>query len=134
MALFITDGNTAKACIRIGHGADGNGVKSLAPPLNKSEWVTGDKGKLISIVLYGLTGPVTVNGHLYKAPEINSDMPGIGYDKSLPNEDVAQLLSFIRTSWQNDADKITAQEVTKVRQRLSDRQKAFTVEELDKLQ
>ncbi|MFD3002404.1 c-type cytochrome [Pontibacter toksunensis] len=116
------------------HGADGNGVKGLAPPLNKSEWVTGDKDKLVSIVLYGLTGPVTVNGHLYKAPEINGDMPGIGYDKSLPNEDVAQLLSYIRKSWQNDASKITAEEVTKVRQRLSDRQRAFTVEELNKIQ
>ncbi|WP_162052956.1 DUF7133 domain-containing protein [Pontibacter pamirensis] len=116
------------------HGADGNGVTALAPPLNKSEWVTGDKDKLISIVLYGLTGPVTVNGHLYKAPEINGDMPGIGYDKTLPNEEVAQLLSFIRKSWQNDASGVTAGEVTKVRQRLSDRQKAFTVEELDKIQ
>ncbi|RDV13520.1 dehydrogenase [Pontibacter diazotrophicus] len=116
------------------HGADGNGVKALAPPLNKSEWVTGDKDKLISIVLYGLTGPVKVDGHLYKAPEINGDMPGIGYDKTLPNEEVAQLLSFIRKSWQNDASRVSTEEVTKVRQRLSDRQRAFTVEELDKIQ
>ncbi len=59
------------------HGADGNGVASLAPPLNKSEWVVGDKNRFISIVLYGLTGPVNVSGKLYKAPEINGDMPGI---------------------------------------------------------
>ncbi len=31
------------------HGADGNGIKSLAPPLNKSEWVVGDKNKFIPI-------------------------------------------------------------------------------------
>ncbi|GAB3529528.1 dehydrogenase [Pontibacter brevis] len=116
------------------HGADGNGVTALAPPLNKSEWVTGSKDKLISIVLYGLTGPVQVNGHLYKAPEINGDMPGIGYDKSLPNEEVAQLLSFIRKSWQNDADKVSTEDVAKVRQRLSDRQRAFTVQELNEIQ
>ncbi|QCR24979.1 c-type cytochrome [Pontibacter sp. SGAir0037] len=115
------------------HGADGNGVKSLAPPLNQSEWVTGKREQLISIVLFGLTGPVRVNGHLYRAPEINGDMPGIGYDKDLSNEDVAQLLSFIRKSWRNDADKIIPEEVGEVRQKLKDRQKAFTVEELEKM-
>ncbi len=113
------------------HGADGNGVKSLAPPLNQSEWVTGDKAKLTAIVLYGLTGPVTVNGHLYKAPEINGDMPGIGYDEKLSSEDVAQLLSYIRKSWRNNADKVSAAEVTQVRQSLKGRQKAFTAAELN---
>ena len=42
------------------HGPDGNGVTSLAPPLNNSEWVVGDKNKLNSIVLYGLTGPIQI--------------------------------------------------------------------------
>ncbi|RDC63815.1 DUF7133 domain-containing protein [Adhaeribacter pallidiroseus] len=125
-AMFATSCQTC-------HGPDGNGVAGLAPPLNGSEWVTGDKNKLISIVLFGLTGPVQVKGHLYKAPEINGDMPGIGYDKDLPNEDVAQVLSFIRRSWQNNADKVSAEEVGKVRQELKTRQKAFTTEELSKL-
>ncbi|WP_232065008.1 DUF7133 domain-containing protein [Rhodocytophaga rosea] len=113
------------------HGPDGNGVQSLGPPLNQSEWVTGNKEKLISIVLYGLTGPVEVRGRLYKAPEINGDMPGIGYNKELTNEEVAQLLSFIRKSWQNNADKVTVEEVAKIRQKLNTRQNAFTVEELN---
>jgi mono/diheme cytochrome c family protein len=125
-ALFATSCQTC-------HGPDGNGVASLAPPLNGSEWVTGDKNKLIPIVLFGLTGPVKVKGHLYKAPEINGDMPGIGYDKDLPNEDIAQVLSYIRRSWQNNADKVSAEEVGKVRQELKTRQKAFTMEELSKL-
>ena len=90
--------------------------------------------KLISIVLFGLTGPVKVNGHLYKSPEINGDMPGIGYDEDLKNEDVAELLSYIRRSWQNNADRVTAGEVEKVRKELKNRQNAFTVEELNRLQ
>jgi mono/diheme cytochrome c family protein len=113
------------------HGPDGNGVKSLGPPLNQSEWVTGDKGKLISIVLFGLTGPVKVNGHIYKTPEVSGDMPGIGYDKDMPSEDVAQLLSFIRKSWRNNGEKITTDEVVATRKKLNARQKAFTVEELN---
>ncbi|WP_353720395.1 c-type cytochrome [Dyadobacter sp. 676] len=113
------------------HGADGGGVKSLAPPLNQSEWVTGNKDKLISIVLFGLTGPVKVNGHIYQTPEVSGDMPGIGYDKDMPNEDIAQLLSFIRRSWRNNADKVTTEEVAKVRTKLQGREKAFTEAELN---
>lgn len=113
------------------HGADGGGVKSLAPPLNQSEWVTGSKDKLISIVLFGLTGPVKVNGHVYQTPEVSGDMPGIGYDKDMPNEDIAQLLSFIRRSWRNNADKVTTEEVTKVRTKLTGREKSFTEAELN---
>ncbi|MEP6947823.1 MAG: c-type cytochrome [Ginsengibacter sp.] len=123
MAIFYA---TCKTC----HGPDGNGIKSLAPPLNQSEWVTGDKDKLISILLFGLTGPVKVNGYSYKTPEINGDMPGIGFNKDIRNEDIAQLLSFIRKSWQNNAGNINAEDVEKIRQKLKDRQKAFTTEEL----
>jgi mono/diheme cytochrome c family protein len=112
------------------HGKDGNGVKSLAPPLNQSEWVTGDKKKLISVVLFGLTGPIIVNKYLYKSPEINGDMPGIGYDPDMPNEDIAQLLSYIRRSWKNRADRVETDEVATVRKQLSKRQKAFTADEL----
>lgn len=35
------------------HGANGNGIKFFAPPLNGYNWVLGDKNKLISVVLYG---------------------------------------------------------------------------------
>lgn len=114
------------------HAADGNGISSLAPPLNKSEWVTGSKEKLISIVLYGLTGPVKVNGHLYETPEIAGDMPGIAHSEEISDEDVAQVLSFIRSSWQNNAEKVTADEVTKIRKRFKERERVFTVEELEK--
>ena len=109
-------------------------MPSLAPPLNGSEWVTGDKNRLISIVLYGLTGPVKVGGKVYKAPEINGDMPGVGQNKEIDNNDLAELLNFIRNSWGNKApDKVTATDVTNIRNKLKDRQKSFTVEELNKL-
>jgi mono/diheme cytochrome c family protein/glucose/arabinose dehydrogenase len=113
------------------HAVDGNGISSLAPPLNKSEWVTGKKDKLISIVLYGLTGPVKVNGHLYEAPEVSADMPGIAHSDEISDDDVAQVLSFIRGSWQNNAAKVSVEEVTKVRSRFKGRDKPFTITELE---
>lgn len=112
------------------HGADGEGIQSLAPPLNQSQWVNGDKNKLIAIVLYGLTGPVAVNGKVYKAPEISGDMPGIGSSDEFSDGDIAQVISFIRNAWSNRADKVTEKDVQKVRQMYKGRQKSFTAEEL----
>ncbi len=123
-ALFLS---TCQTC----HSHDGNGIASLAPPLNKSQWVNGEKNTLISIVLFGLTGPVNVNGHVYQAPEIAGDMPGIGHSDEISDEDIAQLLSFIRSSWQNNGGKIDVKDVVSVREKLKGRQKAFTVEELE---
>lgn len=112
------------------HGADGDGIQSLAPPLNHSELVTGKKERLIAIVLYGLTGPVQVNGKVYKSPEINGDMPGIASNDEFSDGDIAQLLSFIRNAWSNKADKVTEGEVQAVRRMYKGRQKSFTMEEL----
>ena len=112
---------------------DGNWIRSVAPPLNKSEWVTGDKRKLIAVVLFGLTGPVRVNEHLlYQPPEINGDMLGVGSDPNLSNEDISELLSYIRRSWQNDADAFTSAEVAALREKLESRHQAFTVKELER--
>lgn len=115
------------------HGPDGNGVEGLAPPLNQSEWVTGRKDILTSIVLFGLSGPITVGNRLYQAPEISSDMPGIGYDQAISNEQIAEMLSYIRKSWQNDADPVSEEEVEAIRRKFAGREKAFTTKELEQL-
>lgn len=116
------------------HGKDGNGVAALAPPLNNSEWVVGDKDKLLSIILFGLTGPVKVAGKLYKAPEINGDMPSIGASKEFTDADIAQVANFIRKSWLNKAtDNVSAVDVTNVRNKFKGREKTFTTEELSKM-
>ena len=112
------------------HGADGEGIQSLAPPLNQSEIVTGKKERLIAIVLYGLTGPVQVNGKVYKSPEINGDMPGIASNDEFSDADIAQLMSFLRNAWSNKAEKVSESDVQAVRKKYKGRQKSFTMEEL----
>lgn len=113
------------------HGRDGNGIQSLAPPLNRSEWVMGDKNTLSTIVLFGLTGPVRVNGKVYSPPEINGDMPGIGNNKSLSDEQIAETLSFIRNSWGNKADEVKPGIISAARAKYAGREKPFTMEELN---
>ncbi|WP_241738985.1 DUF7133 domain-containing protein [Pontibacter beigongshangensis] len=115
------------------HGADGGGMKALAPPLNNSEWVVGPKSRLLPIILYGLTGPILVNNKLYQAPEINGDMPGVAQNSELSDADLAELTSYIRRSWNNQADRVTTEEIRKTREKYKDRQEAFTMEELNAL-
>ena len=127
---FPTGATIFQSVCQTCHGKDGNGVTGLAPPLNKSEWVAGDKNKLIAIVLYGLTGPVKVNGKVYKAPEINGDMPGIGQSLEFGNSDIADVLNFVRNSWNNKGEKVTAEDVNKIKIKNAGRQNPFTPEEL----
>ncbi|GAA4094182.1 DUF7133 domain-containing protein [Mucilaginibacter panaciglaebae] len=123
VAIF---GTVCKTC----HGEDGNGVTALAPPLNKSEIVNGDKSLMISILLKGLTGPVKINGHVYKAPEIGGEMPGFADNKDFSDDDLAQVMNFVRRSWQNKGSKINASDVKTLRAKLASREKVFTMEEL----
>ncbi|GAB3926857.1 DUF7133 domain-containing protein [Mucilaginibacter myungsuensis] len=123
VAIYAT---VCKTC----HGEDGNGVAGLAPPLNKSEIVNGPKATLTSILLKGLSGPVKVNGKVYQAPEIAGEMPGFADNKDYTDDDLAQVMNFIRRSWQNKGDKVNAPDVKTLRSKLATRQKTFTMDEL----
>ncbi|NSL85494.1 c-type cytochrome [Chitinophaga sp. Mgbs1] len=114
------------------HGKNGNGIAAMAPPLNESNWVNGNKQALAAVVLYGLTGPVEVHGKVYKAPEINGDMPGIGGSDEFSDSDIAELLTFLRNAWNNKAGKVTAADIQQVRKQYNGRQKPFTAAELTK--
>ena len=129
---FPLGANVFKSICQTCHGRDGNGIQSLAPPLNRSEWVMGDKSTLSSIALFGLTGPVKVNGKLYTSPEINGDMPGLANNDNLSDEQIAEVLSFIRNSWGNKADEVKPGIISAVRTKYTGREKTFTMEELNR--
>jgi mono/diheme cytochrome c family protein len=112
------------------HSADGNGINGLAPPLNKSDWVTGDKSRLIKVILYGLSGPITIGTKVYKLPEISGEMPGLASNSNFTDEDIAQVANYIRNSWSNKSDKISKETVSEIREKYKGRQKAFNEAEL----
>ena len=58
-------------------------------------------------------------------------MPGIQANKEVSDEDIAQLLSYIRNSWTNKADEVNKVTVESVRKRYQGRQKAFISGELN---
>jgi mono/diheme cytochrome c family protein len=48
------------------HQGNGRGLYPVYPPLVESDYVRGDPSRLISIVLHGLEGPITVRGLRYQ--------------------------------------------------------------------
>jgi mono/diheme cytochrome c family protein len=112
------------------HGADGNGIRFQAPPLNGSEWVTGDAGRLIPIMLYGLSGTITVKGKDYRTPDVLGEMPGFGNDDKFSDTALAQLAGFIRHAWNNRASDVSPGKVGNTRRAFAGRQQPFTMKEL----
>lgn len=89
------------------HQRNGQGASGRFPPLAGTTWVTGDKNKLINIVLQGLEGPIEVNGE-----QFNATMPQHSF---LANEEVANVLTYIRQNFGNKASAVTPEEVDAVR-------------------
>ncbi|NQV72341.1 cytochrome c [bacterium] len=93
------------------HQQDGKGISGAFPSLYDSEWVSGDKGRLIRLVLRGMQGPIVVKGETY-----NNVMTPHSF---LTDEQVASVLTFVRQEFDNDADKVEAGEVAVVRASLT---------------
>lgn len=92
------------------HQRNGEGDASRFPPLNGSEWVKGDRQRLIDIVLKGLTGPIEVKGRSY-----NVSMERQNF---LSDKEVAELLNYVRHNFGNLKDDFDSSEVRKARIRL----------------
>src|SRR5262249_21891624 len=89
------------------HQANGQGVPSVFPPLAGSDFLMADKPRAIGIVLNGLSGAVIVNGNTY-----NSVMPPMS---QLNDDELANILTYVRNSWGNSGDAVSAREVKTVR-------------------
>lgn len=92
------------------HQGNGGGLPGQFPPLAKSEYVIGGTERLIRITQHGLVGPVTVNGQGFNTP---GGMQPFG--ATMSSEDLANVLTFVRNSWGNEATMITKEMVQKVR-------------------
>lgn len=89
------------------HQADGLGVPHMNPPLAKTTYVLGDKTKLISIVLNGFNEEVEINGDTYSNVMASHDF--------LKDQEIADVLTYVRNSFGNKATAITATQVKVVR-------------------
>ena len=88
------------------HQADGGGVDGMNPPLTKTDYVLGDKTRLINVLVNGLKG-VDINGEEY-----HNVMPSQSY---LSDQQMADVLTYVRNSFGNKASVVTVAEVKVVR-------------------
>lgn len=110
------------------HGKDGAGIDKLAPPLAGSGWVTAQNKEIpLSILLDGLSGPVTVAGKSY---EFAAPMPGLRANQAGNDGTVAKILTYIRNSWGNQASAIHVAEVSRLRIATQSRSTTYTAGEL----
>ena len=89
------------------HMADGTDPQNTYPPLAKSDYLKKSADTLINIILEGQTGEVIVNGQKY-----NDDMQPQNY---LSDEQIADVLNYVRNSWGNKYPAITPPQVKALR-------------------
>lgn len=104
------------------HQANGRGLPPVYPPLRGSEIVLGDPAVLTKILLHGLEGRIEVDGQLY-----NQVMPAAPIRG---DDEIAAVLTYVRSAWGNAADPIDSEFVAKIREETKGRNRLFTSKEL----
>jgi len=117
IAAMLADGEAifnanCAAC----HQRTGQGLAGAFPPLAGSDYLAGDRKQVLSAALFGLSGPITVNGQDY-----NGVMPSMGY---LTDAELAAALSYVFTSWGNTGSTVSVEEVAALRAELGQEDRA----------
>lgn len=119
--LYMREGYCATC-----HQADGNGLPNSGfPPLSKTPYVLGDDERLIKIVLKGLQGPIDVNGKKYEG-----QVPMTPFEGLMNDEEIAAVLSYVRSSFGNKAAPVSAEKVKAVREKVKGKEGFYHTDEL----
>ena len=88
------------------HGTEGLGMAGIFPPLAKSDYLVAKRLKALRAPMEGLNGEITVNGVKY-----NGAMPAAFLDDA----ELAAVFNHVFTSFGNDLEKVTTEEITRIR-------------------
>lgn len=88
------------------HQFNGQGIPGVHPPLAKSDFLMSDQERAIRIGCEGLSGEIVVNGKKY-----DGVMPVV----VLNDQEMADVLTYVRNSWGNESPAIGADGVKAVR-------------------
>jgi mono/diheme cytochrome c family protein len=105
------------------HQMNGKGIPGVYPTLVGSDLVVGDERLSIRLVLHGFQGPIERNGRNY-----NGVMQP--WKNDLSDQEIADVLTFIRTNWGNAAPEVTADAVKAERDATRAKVGAYTEPEL----
>ena len=90
------------------------GIPNVYPPLAGSEYVNGGSRRLGMILLKGLQGPVTVEGH-----QFNGAMPA--WEKTLTDKKISAILTYVRSNFGNHGGPITPEQIADARKEFAAR-------------
>lgn len=85
------------------HMEQGEGIENVYPPLAKADYLKKDKKVLAGQILHGITGEIKVNGVAY-----NGEMTPFEH---LSDQEVSDVLNYIRNSWGNKGDAVRPEDV-----------------------
>ena len=88
------------------HQQNGEGLKGAFPPLKGSPIVLNDDPELLVDVI--------MNGYSGRISEGFGPMPPVGTNNNLTPEEITAIMNHERTSWGNNARKVTVEEVAKI--------------------
>lgn len=106
------------------HAPDGKGISDgNFPPLADSEWVKGKPERIIELVLHGIQGKLEVAGKNY-------DLVMPPHKDSLKDDQIAQIISYVRSSWGHQESAVTEAQVVAMRQATAKRTEMWKADEL----
>jgi len=111
----------ARTCIAC-HQPTGMGLPPVFPPIANAPIVVGNPELPIKFILQGLMGPITVGGTTY-----NSMMPPVA---GVSDGDIADVLTYVRQSFGNQGNPVSADQVKAVRAATAGRTAMWTTAEL----
>jgi len=84
------------------HGANGEGLQGLIPPLTDSAYLKLNKATLACSIKHGLKGKLTILNHSFEGEMPASDLAPV---------EIASVLTYITNSFSNKLGTITSQQV-----------------------
>lgn len=87
------------------HGGDGSGIPNVFPPIKNSDWIDKHgKAGMVSAVVNGINGTVTVNGTQY-----NNVMP----PQQLNDKEIAAVLTYVYKELNKTNETVSVEDVKK---------------------
>lgn len=91
---------------KVCHQVNGQGVSGIFPPLTPNQFVE-DKAKMIDIVVNGMKGEIEIDGETYNGLMVPHSQ--------LTNQQIADVISYVRTNFGNDLEAVSPGEVEAAR-------------------
>ena len=119
--IYHEDGSCVTCHQKNGKGLGASGF----PPLMDSRWVLEDPKVLAKILLKGLIGPIEVGGKTYPG-----QVPMTPYENILDDEQMANVMTYVRNAFGNRSSVVTPEFVAGVRAEVRGKEGYYRAEEL----